>query len=155
MLYAQTRICPKEWDAFNSLDFEILTDHLIPARRPNKRVMVILIVLGAFGTVSKWVEKRVEESKPSKLLHWWDQPEYSDESRRSEETYCYSDSSESPPANASVKNTQELLSKFNLSYNSSWITFPTQTCLLCNSFCTRLLFSLIMKLIVPSLSPHN
>ena len=34
MVRAQTRICPGEWDALNSLGFETKTDHLIPPRRP-------------------------------------------------------------------------------------------------------------------------
>ena len=35
MVYVQTRICPREWDAQVSRDFEIQTDHLIPARQPD------------------------------------------------------------------------------------------------------------------------
>ena len=33
MVYAQTKICPREWDVKNFWDFEIKTDHLISARR--------------------------------------------------------------------------------------------------------------------------
>ena len=35
MVYAQSRICPGEWDAKTSWDFEIQTDDLISARRPD------------------------------------------------------------------------------------------------------------------------
>ena len=46
-------------------------------------------------------------------------------------------------------------SYFNFLHNSKWITLPTQSCLVLNSFCTNLLHLLIMWLIVSSLSPHN
>ena len=39
----------------------------------------------------------------------------------------------------------------NFLYNSQWITFPTQSCLVLSSFCSSLLHSLIMWLIVSSL----
>ena len=46
-------------------------------------------------------------------------------------------------------------SNFNFFHNSRWITLPTQSCLVLNSFCANLLHSLIMWLVVLSLSPHN
>ena len=48
------------------------------------------------------------EDKPTlaKLKHCWDRQEYREESRRSEETFCYSDSSERPSAKAAVSNLQ-------------------------------------------------
>ena len=46
-------------------------------------------------------------------------------------------------------------SNLNFLYNSLWITFPTQSCLVLYSFCANLLHSLIMWLIVPFQSPHN
>ena len=42
---------------------------------------------------------------------------------------------------------------FLLSYQ--WITFPTLSCLVLNSFCANLVCSIIVWLIVSSLSPHN
>ena len=46
-------------------------------------------------------------------------------------------------------------SNLNLLYISLWITLPTQSCLVLYSFCTNLLHSLIMWLMVSSLSPHS
>ena len=40
-------------------------------------------------------------------------------------------------------------------HNSQWITFPTQLCLVLYSHYASLLHSLIMRLMVSSLSPHN
>ena len=46
-------------------------------------------------------------------------------------------------------------SNLNFWHISQWITFLTQSCLVLNSFCTNLLHSLIMWLIVSSLSLHS
>ena len=46
-------------------------------------------------------------------------------------------------------------SNFNFLHDSQWITLSTQFCQVLYSFCTNLLHSLIMWLIVSSLSPHN
>ena len=35
MVYTQTRICPRKWDAWNSLGFKIQRDRSIPTRRPD------------------------------------------------------------------------------------------------------------------------
>ena len=43
----------------------------------------------------------------------------------------------------------------NFLHISQWIILPTQSCLALYFFCTNLLHSLIMWLIVSSLSPHN
>ena len=40
-------------------------------------------------------------------------------------------------------------------HNSQWITFPTLSCLVLYSFCTRLLHLLIIWLTISSLSSHN
>ena len=40
-------------------------------------------------------------------------------------------------------------------HNSQWITLPTQSCLVLYPFCANLLHSLIMRLSVSSLFPHN
>ena len=46
-------------------------------------------------------------------------------------------------------------SNFNFLHISLWITLPTQSCLALFSFCSNLLRSLIMWLMVSSLSPHS
>ena len=46
-------------------------------------------------------------------------------------------------------------SKLNFLLISQWITLPTQTCLVFNSFCASLVHSLIMGLMVSSLSLHS
>ena len=46
-------------------------------------------------------------------------------------------------------------SNWNFLHISQWITLPTQSCLTLYSFCTNLLHSLIMWLIVSSLSLHS
>ena len=46
-------------------------------------------------------------------------------------------------------------SNLNFLHNSQGISFPTQSCLVLYTFCTYLLHSLIMWLIVSSLSSHN
>ena len=43
-------------------------------------------------------------NRPSKLQHYWDRPEYWEESWRLEEIYCHSNSSDEPSANAYLKN---------------------------------------------------
>ena len=60
--------------------------------------------------VAKELEKRLEELeemkglKPSTLEFCWGRLEYSEESRRPEETCCHPVSSKGQPADASVKN---------------------------------------------------
>ena len=39
MVYGQNRISPWEWGTYIFLDFEILTDCLIPARRPDQELI--------------------------------------------------------------------------------------------------------------------
>ena len=46
-------------------------------------------------------------------------------------------------------------SNLNFLYNSLWMNFSTQSCLVFYSFCANLLHSLIIWLIFSSLSPHN
>ena len=46
-------------------------------------------------------------------------------------------------------------SNVNFLHISQWITLSTQSCLALYSFCTNLLHSLIMWLMVSSLSPHS
>ena len=65
------------------------------------KVVVILIIIGVLGTVTKGLENGLEVfeiGKPSSLQHCWDRPEYSEVSRRPEETYCH---------NAGVKTRKE------------------------------------------------
>ena len=75
------------------------------------KVTVIPIVVSALGTVTKWLVKGLEylEIKgPSKLLHYWDRPEYWEESWKLEETCCHSNSSKTPSANVDVKNSERV-----------------------------------------------
>ena len=46
-------------------------------------------------------------------------------------------------------------SNFSFLYVSQWITLPTQSCLVINSFCAYLLHLFIRWLMVSSLSPHS
>ena len=46
-------------------------------------------------------------------------------------------------------------SNFSFLHNSQWITLPTQSCQVLFPFCTSLLHSVIMWLIISSLSPYN
>ena len=149
MVYAQPRSCPRKYKLL--WDFDIQTDHLISARRPdliiinkkkkkrilkivdfafpadhriklkecekrdmyldlarelknlwNMKVTIIPIVIGAFGTVTKFW-KWATDWRPSKLQHYWKLPEYWEESWRLEETCCHSISSEMPSDVADVK----------------------------------------------------
>ena len=72
------------------------------------KVTIVPIVIGAFSTVTKGLLKGLENKwRPSKLLHYWERPEYGEESWRLEETCFHSNSSERSSANADVKNSQE------------------------------------------------
>ena len=51
----------------------------------NMKMTVIPIVIGALGTVTKWLVKG-----PPQLQYYWNQPEYWEESWRLEETCCHS-----------------------------------------------------------------
>ena len=46
-------------------------------------------------------------------------------------------------------------SYFNLLYNSQWITFPAQSCLVLCNFCASLLHLLIISLIVSSIKKKS
>ena len=50
--------------------------------------------------------KLADEERPSQLLHYWERPEYWEESRGLEETCCHSNSNEKPSANTDVKNSR-------------------------------------------------
>ena len=49
-----------------------------------------------------------DEWRPSKLQHYWEQPEYWEESWRLEETCCHSVSREKPSSKIDVKNSQRV-----------------------------------------------
>ena len=87
---------------------KIIDKYLDLARELKKiwkmRVMVISVIVGELGTVPRSLEKGLEEVKISGKI--WDQQEYWEESWWPEETYCHTDSSESPLANSGVKNLQ-------------------------------------------------
>ena len=52
--------------------------------------LIIIIIIIIIITMRTW--KYEEERRPSKLQHYWDQPEYWEESWRLEETCCQSNS---------------------------------------------------------------
>ena len=139
-------------------DFDIQTDHLISARRPdliiinkkenlqivdfavpadhriklkgsvkkdkylnlarelkklwNMKVKIAPIMIGAFGTVTKRLLKGLEDLEVggwwrlSKLQHYWEWPEYWEESWRLEENCCHSNPNEKPSAKTDMKNSQ-------------------------------------------------
>ena len=76
----------------------------------NMKVTIIAIVIGVFGTVTKGLLKGLEdmedEWRPSKRQHYWERPEYWEESERLEGTCCHSNSSERPSDVADVKNSK-------------------------------------------------
>ena len=128
MIYAQTSICPREWDTQTPLGFwdTNRSPNLDQKTRPydnqqkkkkkkkekrerEKLWTVLPIVIGALGTVTKGLAQgledleiigRVETIQTTAFL---DRPE-NKETRRLEETCCHSNSSERPSANAGVKN---------------------------------------------------
>ena len=78
----------------------------------NMKVTIVLIVIGALGTITKGLLKGLEDLEvggrvETKRQHCWEQPESWDESWKLEETCCHSDSSEKPSANTDVKNTSK------------------------------------------------
>ena len=76
----------------------------------NMKVTIIPIGIGALGTVTNGFLNGLEEwelvnkCRPSKQ-HYWEQPEYREETLRLKEPCCHSNSSERQSANADVKNT--------------------------------------------------
>ena len=72
----------------------------------NMQVTIIPIVIGAFGTVTKGLLKGLEDLEVGGQ-HYWERPEYREESWRLEETCSHSDSREKPSANADVKSSNE------------------------------------------------
>ena len=75
----------------------------------NRKVTIIPIVIGTFGTVTKGLLKGLEiwklatEWRPSKQEHYWKLPEYWEESWRLEETCCHSISSDIHSSYSDVK----------------------------------------------------
>ena len=65
-------------------------------------VTTIPIVIGVLGTVTKGLNKGLEDLERRgrvetiQLVLYWDQPEYWEESWRPEETWCHSNSSDKP-----------------------------------------------------------
>ena len=132
MVYAQ----PRRWkfvdfvlSAVNRIklkESETMDVYLDLAKRLKKlwnlKVTIILIVIGAFRTVTKellkdWrTWKLVDEWRPFKLQDYWEQPEYWEGLWRHEETCCFSNSSEKPSATTDVKNYQRL----NNNNNKLW-----------------------------------
>ena len=74
----------------------------------NMKVMVMLVVFGALGTITKILVqglKDLEIRGQAETIHCWGPPEYWEDSWRFEVT-CHSDSNEKPSANTCVKNSQ-------------------------------------------------
>ena len=78
---------------------------------------IIPIVIGAFGTVIKRLLKGLEdladEWRTFERQHYWERPEYQEESWRLKETCCHSNSSERPSAKTQVKNSQRVNNNYN------------------------------------------
>ena len=78
----------------------------------NMKVTIIPIVIGAYSTVTKGMVEGLEDLEitgrvePSKLLHYWDRPDYWEDSWRLEETCCHSNSSEKQSSYFGVKKFQ-------------------------------------------------
>ena len=71
----------------------------------SQRVVIAVIVVGAFGTFSKNREiwSLEEDFRPSRPEHYKNQLRYLEATYASEETWCYSDSSERNLFRSSVK----------------------------------------------------
>ena len=92
--------------------------HLEPARQLRKewnmRIAWIIIVIKKFGTdpnawIGVWKNwKPEDESRPSKIEHYCDQPRCCEEFWRREKTCCLSDSRKRPTTNPDVKNPREV-----------------------------------------------
>ena len=78
----------------------------------NMKLIFIRILIGAFGTVTEGLLKRVEDSEirgrmeSFQILLYWDRLEYWEDSWRLEVTCCHSNFSERPSSNADEKNSQ-------------------------------------------------
>ena len=76
------------------------------------QVTIVLIVIGAFGTITKGLLKGLEDLEVggrvrlSKWQHCWERPESWNESWRLEETYCHSNFSEKQSDNTDGKNSK-------------------------------------------------
>ena len=117
-------IINKKWEL---LEIAVLADHRIKLKGcekkdkyldlaielENMQVTIISIVIGAFGTVPKGLLKGLEDLEVGgrvetiKLVHYWERPEYWEDSWKLGETCCHSNSSERPSANADMKNPNE------------------------------------------------
>ena len=68
----------------------IIVDLAVPADHRIK-LWVVLLVQSPKDYLKDWRIWRLEDEwRPSKLQHYWEQPEYWEESCRLEETFCYS-----------------------------------------------------------------
>ena len=85
------------------------------------KVTFIPIVVGAFVTVTKGLLKGLEDlevGRPSKLQYYTERPEYWEDSWRLEETWCHSNPSEKPSANADVKNSKRVNNNKNKNHDN-------------------------------------
>ena len=82
-----------------------------------------------------------------KLLHYWERPEYWEESWKHEETYCLSNSRERPSAITGVKNSQGVNYKYVI--NISMCVFSNDSfnfeviALVLNNFVLRIIHNLL------------
>ena len=117
----------KEKRIYKIVDFAVPADHRIKLKECEKKdkyldlarelkkqwnmkVTIVPIVIGAFGTITKGLLKGLKDLEVggrvrlSKWQHFWERPEYWEESWILEETCCHSNSREKPSANTDVKN---------------------------------------------------
>ena len=123
MVYAQPSSCPEEWQKQTSMGLwhtngsPNLGQKIRPysnqqkkkkkkKRKKKRSCKIVDFELKNYGTW-RWrskICKLEDEWRPSKVQQCWEQPGYWEESWKLEETCCPSNSSESPLANADVKN---------------------------------------------------
>ena len=71
------------------------------------KITTIPFVIGAIGPVTKGLVHGLEEWGPSKIQHYWDRPEYWEESWRLEENYSHWNSSGKQSANSGGKKSKK------------------------------------------------
>ena len=75
--------------------------------------------------VTGGVENKRTSGRPSKLLHYWEWPEYWEKSWRLKETCFHSVSGERPSANTDVKNSQGVIIMIIIKLKNLWSTTVT------------------------------
>ena len=100
------------------MDFAVPADHRVKLKEGEKKNKYLELARELKKSLYNWCArysyqriwyqdcrtlKKEDKWRPSKLQHCWDRLEYWEESWRLEETYCPSDSSKKPTADAGVK----------------------------------------------------